>query len=253
MRTIEGKNPVKEALISGAKITEVYISNSARDKEIAKIINLCKQNSVVVKFVDKSKIDKMAQTKNPQGVIAIAREFEYCDIDDILAEARQRGETPFLVLLDGITDPQNFGSIIRSAHLCGAHGIVIEARNSCPVTPAVEKASAGAVEYMKIARVVNLRRTIEELKEKGIWVFATDASGPKPVYECDFTIPTCIVIGSEGKGISRLVKEGADFLIKIPQKGYVNSFNASVAAGIIFFEVLKQRLKEGEIKGALNG
>ncbi|BCS80593.1 23S rRNA (guanosine(2251)-2'-O)-methyltransferase RlmB [Anaerocellum diazotrophicum] len=253
MRTIEGKNPVKEALKSGAKITEVYISNSAKDKETAQIIDLCRQSGVVVKFVDKSKIDKMAQTKNPQGVIAIAHEFEYCDTDDILFEAKKSGEEPFLVLLDGITDPQNFGSIIRSAHLCGAHGIVIEARNSCPVTPAVEKASAGAVEYMKIARVVNLRRTIEELKEKGIWVFAADASSPKPVYECDFTIPTCIVIGSEGKGISRLVKEGADFLIKIPQKGYVNSFNASVAAGIIFFEVLKQRLKEGEIKGALDG
>ncbi|WAM34438.1 23S rRNA (guanosine(2251)-2'-O)-methyltransferase RlmB [Caldicellulosiruptor morganii] len=252
MRTIEGKNPVKEALKAGSSIAEVYVSNTAKDKTISEIINLCKQKGIVVKFVDRNKIDRMAKTKNPQGVIAIAQEYRYYDIDDILLEASGRGEKPFLVLLDEITDPHNFGSIIRSAHLCGAHGIVIEARNSCPITPAVEKASAGAIEYIKIARVVNLRRTIEELKQKGIWVYAADNNATQLLFDCDFKIPTCIIIGSEGKGISRLVKEGADFLIKIPQKGKVNSYNASVAAGIIFFEVLKQRIQEGEGKGALD-
>ncbi|AZT89879.1 23S rRNA (guanosine(2251)-2'-O)-methyltransferase RlmB [Caldicellulosiruptor changbaiensis] len=253
MRTIEGKNPVKEALNSSTQITEVYISNTAKDKSISEIINLCKQKGVVVKFVDKSKIDKMSKTKNPQGVIAIAQEYKYWDIDDLLLEAANKGEKPFLVLLDEITDPHNFGSIIRSAHLCGAHGIIIEARNSCPITPTVEKASAGAIEHIKVARVVNLRRTIDELKQKGIWVYAADNNATKLLYDCDFKIPMCIVIGSEGKGVSRLVKEGADFLVKIPQKGKVNSYNASVAAGIIFFEVLKQRIEEGERKGALDG
>lgn len=242
MRIIEGKNPVKEALQNDSQITEVYISNAARDKVISNIIEMCRQKGIVVKFVDKNKIDKMAATKNPQGVVAIASEYQYYDIDDLLFEAQLKNEPPFFVLLDGITDPHNFGSIIRSAHLCGAHGIIIEARNSCPITAAVEKASAGAIEYTKISRVVNLRRAIDDLKEKGLWVYAADNNAQKTIYEYDFKGPVVIVIGSEGKGISRLVKEGADFLIKIPQKGKINSFNASVAAGIIFCEILRQRM-----------
>lgn len=242
MRMIEGKNPVKEAILNNSRITEVYISNTARDRVISDIVELCKKGGIVVKFVDKNKIDRMSTTKNPQGVIAIASEYQYVEIEDILFEADQKKESPFLVLLDGITDPQNFGSIIRSAHLCGCHGIIIEARNSCPITASVERASAGAIEYVKIVRVVNLRRTIDELKQKGIWVYATDIEAKKTIYEADFKDPVLIIIGSEGKGISRLVKEGADFLVKIPQRGKINSFNASVAAGIVFCEVLRQRM-----------
>ncbi|MEZ0536993.1 23S rRNA (guanosine(2251)-2'-O)-methyltransferase RlmB [Caldicellulosiruptoraceae bacterium PP1] len=241
MRYIEGKNPVKEAILSRQNISDIYIANNQKDKQTLEIINLCKERGIVYKFVDRTKIEKMQKTKNSQGIIAISQDFEYVEVEDIINEAKKKNESPFIVLLDGITDPQNYGAIIRSAYLTGAHGIVIEKRNSCPITPIVEKSSAGALEYVKIARVTNLRRTIDELKQKNIWIYASDINAKNTIYKTDFKGSVGIIIGSEGKGISRLIKEGADFLIKIPQKGTLNSFNASVAAGIIFSEILRQR------------
>jgi len=243
LRYIEGKNPVKEALKSSVNIHEVYISNESRDKNINEIIAMCKEKGILFKFVDKNKLNKMSNTKNPQGVIALASEFEFCDVDDILNEAERLNEKPFILILDNITDPQNFGAILRSAHLTGVHGVIIEKRNSSPITPIVEKSSAGALEFVNIARVTNLNRTIELLKQKGLWIYAMDSQANKHVYECEFNDPIGVIIGSEGKGISRLLLEHADFIVKIPQKGKINSFNASVAAGIVLYEILKQRLQ----------
>lgn len=239
---VEGRNSVLELLESGKDINKIFISRGEKQGSITKIIAKAKDNGVVVVEVDKSKLDEMSQTENHQGVIAIVPPFEYCDIEDILEVSKQRNEQAFILILDGIEDPHNLGAIIRTAETAGVHGIIIPKRRAASVNSTVNKVSAGAVEHMKIARVNNINDTIKNLKDNGIWIIGTDMEATKYYYEEDFKSPIAIVIGSEGFGMGRLVKENCDLLIKIPMKGKITSLNASVSAGIVMYEVLKQRI-----------
>ncbi len=240
---VEGRNSVLELLESGKDINKLYISDGEKHGSIHKIIALAKERKVVINKVDKYKLDKMSQTENHQGVIAIVPPYEYCDVDDILELAKSKNEKAFILILDGIEDPHNLGSIIRTAETAGVHGIIIPKRRAAAVNSTVSKVSAGAVEHMKIARVNNINETIKYLKENDIWVCGTDMNTDTYYYEQDYKMPIAIVIGSEGFGMSRLVKENCDFLVKIPMKGKITSLNASVSAGIVMYEVVKQREK----------
>lgn len=243
---VEGRNAVIELLESGRDINKIFISNGEKHGSINKIINMAKQRKVLITEVNKSKLKEMAKTENYQGVIAIVPPFEYCDVDDIIEEAKKRNEPPFIVILDGIEDPHNLGSIIRTAETAGVHGIIIPKRRAAYVNSTVAKVSAGAIEYMKVARVNNLNETIKSLKENGIWICGTDISTNTYYDKQDFTGPIAIIIGSEGFGISRLVKENCDFLVKIPMKGKITSLNAAVSAGIVIYEAVKQKKNKGE-------
>ena len=238
---IEGRNSVLELLESGKDINKIFIAKGEKHGSINKIINIAKQNKVIIVEAERAELNQMAQTKNYQGVIAIVPPFEYCEIKDILEKAKQKKEDPFIIILDGIEDPHNLGSIIRTAETAGVHGIVIPKRRAAGVNSTVNKVSAGAVEHMKIARVNNINDTINNLKKEGIWVCGTDMETNTYYYNQDLTGPIAIVIGSEGFGMSRLVKENCDFLIKIPMKGKITSLNASVSAGIVMYEAVKQR------------
>ena len=240
---VEGRNSVLELLESGKDINKLYISDGEKHGSIHKIIALAKERKVVINKVDKYKLDRMSQTENHQGVIAIVPPYEYCDVDDILELAKSKNEKAFILILDGIEDPHNLGSIIRTAETAGVHGIIIPKRRAAAVNSTVSKVSAGAVEHMKIARVNNINETIKYLKENDIWVCGTDMNTDTYYYEQDYKMPIAIVIGSEGFGMSRLVKENCDFLVKIPMKGKITSLNASVSAGIVMYEVVKQREK----------
>ena len=240
---IEGRNSVLELLDSGKDINKIYVQIGEKHGSINKIIAKAKEKRIVIVQTEKSKLDKMSQTKNHQGVIAIVPPFEYSSVDDILEEARKRNEKPFILILDGIEDPHNLGSIIRTAETAGVHGIIIPKRRAASVNSTVNKTSAGAVQYMKIARVNNINETIKYLKENDVWICGTDMNTNVYYYEEDYKIPISIVIGSEGFGMSRLVKENCDFLVKIPMKGKITSLNASVSSGIIMYEVVKQREK----------
>jgi len=240
MRIIEGKNPVMEALRSEAEIDTILISRDVTDGSLKKIIELAKQKNVLVKNVDKATLDRLSENKRHQGVIAEAMEYEYKEIDDILNLAKQKGEKPFVIILDEITDVHNLGAIIRTAECMGAHGIIIPKRRAAQVNGVVAKSSAGAVEYLPIARVTNISNTIEELKQKGLWIYGAHMDGNN-ISDEKFDAPVGLVIGSEGFGIGRLVKEKCDTLVKIPMKGKVNSLNASCAASIIIYEIMKQR------------
>lgn len=240
---VEGRNSVLELLESGKDINKIFIEKGERHGSINEIIGKAKDKKIVIVEIDKIKFNKMAQTENPQGVIAIVPPFDYCDVDDILDEAKSKNEKPFILILDGIEDPHNLGSIIRTAETAGVHGIIIPKRRSAAVNSTVNKTSAGATNFMKIARVNNLNETIEYLKKNDIWIYGTDVNTDKLYYSEDMTGSVAIVIGNEGSGISKLVKENCDFLIKIPMKGKIESLNASVSAGIIMYEVVKQRIK----------
>ena len=238
---IEGRNSVLELLESGRDINKIYIQAGEKHGSIYKIIAMAKERKIVLTELDKNKMQKMAQTQNYQGVIAIVPPFNYVEIEDILEEAKTRQEDPFIVILDGIEDVHNLGSIIRTAETAGVHGIILPKRRSALVNSTVSKVSAGAVEYMKIARVNNLAQTIQKLKEQGIWVCGTDMSATVNYDEQDLKGPIAIVIGSEGFGMSRIVKEACDFLVKIPMKGKITSLNASVSAGVVIYEAVRQR------------
>lgn len=238
---IEGRNSVIELLESGRDINKIFIQSGEKHGSINKIIAMAREKKVIIKEIDKNKMKQMAQTDNYQGVIAIVPPFEYCDVDDILLEAKSRKEEPFVVILDGIEDVHNLGSIIRTAETAGVHGIIIPKRRAASVNSIVSKVSAGAVEYMKIARVNNLTDTIKYLKEQGLWICGTDMGTKQEYDKQDYTGPMGIVIGSEGFGMSRLVKENCDFLVKIPMMGKITSLNASVSAGIVIYEAVKQR------------
>ena len=238
---IEGRNSVIELLESGRDINKIFIQSGEKHGSINKIIAMAREKKVIIKEIDKNKMKQMAQTDNYQGVIAIVPPFEYCDVDDILLEAKSRKEEPFVVILDGIEDVHNLGSIIRTAETAGVHGIIIPKRRAASVNSIVSKVSAGAVEYMKIARVNNLTDTIKYLKEQGLWICGTDMDTKQEYDKQDYTGPIGIVIGSEGFGMSRLVKENCDFLVKIPMMGRITSLNASVSAGIVIYEAVKQR------------
>ena len=240
---IEGRNSVLELLESGKDINKIYIAKGEKHGSINKIIAKAKENKVVIVEIEKEKLNKMAQTNNPQGVIAIVPPFDYASVDDILNEAKSKNEKAFILILDGIEDPHNLGSIIRTAETAGVHGIIIPKRRSAQVNSTVNKTSAGATNFMKIARVNNINETIEYLKNNDIWIYGTDGEAKEMYYDEDLTGNIAIVIGSEGFGMSRLVKENCDFLLKIPMKGKITSLNASVSAGIIMYEVVKQRMK----------
>jgi len=238
---IEGRNAVIELLKSGKDINKLFIQKGERHGSINEIIGMAKKQKVVIVEVEKVKLDSMSNTKSHQGVIAIVPPFEYAEVEDILEYAKLKNEDPFIVMLDGIEDPHNLGSIIRTAEGAGVHGIIISKRRAAQVNATVSKTSAGAVQYMKIARVTNLSDTIKDLKEAGLWIYGTDTEAPKYYSQENLKGPICLIIGSEGFGISRLVKENADVLVNIPMKGKIESLNASVSAGIIMYEVVKQR------------
>ena len=238
---VEGRNAVLELLESNRDINKIYIADGEKHGSIHKIIALARERKVILNEISRAKLNQMAQTENNQGVIAIVPPFDYCEIEDILETAKERNEKPFILILDGIEDPHNLGSIIRTAETAGVHGIIIPKRRACGVNSTVAKVSAGAVEYMKVARVNNINDAIEELKENDVWICGTDMEAKKYYNEEDYTGGIGIVIGSEGFGMSRLVKENCDFLVKIPMKGKITSLNASVSAGIVMYEVVKQR------------
>lgn len=246
---IEGRNAVIEALKSDRTIEQIFVAEGDVKGSINVVLGLAKEKRIVVKEVDRRKLDQMSETGAHQGVIAMVTPYNYFDISDILNEAETRGEKPFIIILDEIEDPHNFGSIIRSAEVCGAHGIIIPKRRNVGVTPTVYKSSAGAVEHMKIAKVSNINSVIEVLKEKGIWIYGADMVGESYCYDTDLSGAVALVIGSEGKGISKLTKEKCDLLIKIPMVGKINSLNASVAGGIIMYEILKQKQAMNTKKG----
>ena len=238
---VEGRNAVLELLNSDRDINKIYISDGEKHGSINKIIALAKEKKVIMNEISKAKLNQMSQTDNNQGVIAIVPPFNYCEVEDILQVAKNKNEKPFILILDGIEDPYNLGAIIRTAETAGVHGIIIPKRRAATVNSTVTKVSAGAVEHMKIARVNNITETIKYLKEQDIWICGTDINTNKYYYQEDFTGGIGIVIGSEGFGMSRLVKENCDFLVKIPMKGKITSLNASVSAGIVMYEVVKQR------------
>lgn len=238
---VEGRNSVLELLESEKDINKIFVTRGEKQGSINKIIGRAKGKGIVLVEVDKSKLDEMSQTGNHQGVIAIVPPFEYCDVEDILEEAKSRNEEPFVLILDGIEDPHNLGAIIRTAETAGVHGVIIPKRRAASVNSTVNKVSAGAVEYMKIARVNNINDTIQFLKDNGLWIIGTDAKAENYYYEQDLTGPIALVIGSEGFGMNRLVSENCDILVKIPMKGKITSLNASVSAGIVTYEIIKQR------------
>ena len=240
---VEGRNAVLELLDSDRDINKIFVQSGERHGSINKIIAIAKENKVVVTEVEKSKLDFMSKTKNHQGVIAVVPPFNYCEVEDILEHAKSKNEDVFILILDGIEDPHNLGSIIRTAETAGVHGIIIPKRRTVTVNSTVAKVSAGAVEHMKIARVNNITDTIRKLKENGLWIIGTDGSATTLYYNQDLKGDIAIVIGSEGFGMSRLVKENTDMLVKIPMKGKVTSLNASVSAGIVMYEAVKQRNK----------
>ena len=238
---VEGRNAVLELLESGRDINKILVANGEKHGSIYKILAIAKERKIIVNEIEKNKLNQIAQTPNNQGVIAIVPPYDYCEVEDILDEAKRRTEMPFILILDGIEDPHNLGSIIRTAETAGVHGIIIPKRRAASVNSTVSKVSAGAVEYMKIARVNNINETIRCLKEKDIWICGTDMDTNTIYTNQDYKMPIAIVIGSEGFGMSRLVKENCDFLVKIPMKGKITSLNASVSAGIIMYEVVRKR------------
>ncbi len=238
---VEGRNAVLELLESNRDINKIYIAEGEKHGSIHKIIALAKQRKIVINEIGRAKLNSMSQTENNQGVIAVVPPFNYCEIEDILAVSKEKNTKPFILILDGIEDPHNLGSIIRTAETAGVDGIIIPKRRAAGVNSTVAKVSAGAVEYMKIARVNNINEAINTLKKGDVWICGTDMNTDKYYYEEDFTGGIGIVIGSEGFGMSRLVKENCDFLVKIPMQGKITSLNASVSAGIVMYEVVKQR------------
>ena len=238
---IEGRNAVIEALRAGRAIDKIFIARGDVDKTLGHIASKARDKGIVVVESDRKKLDFMSQTHAHQGVIALCAVREYCNVDDIFAIAEERNEKPFIIVCDEISDPHNLGAIIRSAECAGAHGVIIPKRRSAGLTAIVDKASAGAAEHMAIARVPNIPAAIKELKDRGLWIYGTAADGQSGLWTTDFTGSMALVIGSEGDGMGRLVRESCDFIVSLPMKGQVSSLNASAAAAIVMYEVLRQR------------
>lgn len=237
---IEGRNPVLEALKSGREIEKIFVQKGAGEGSIRQIIAIAREKGILIKEVDKAKLDGLSQTKNHQGVIASAALYKYYEVDEILAIAKEKGEDPFIIILDEITDNNNLGAILRTADAAGVHGVIIPKRRSVGLTPVVAKTSAGAIEYVPVAKVTNISQTMEFLKKEGLWIIGADMSG-ETYYKKDLTGAVALVIGSEGEGMGRLVKEHCDFLVSIPMKGKISSLNASVSTAILTYEIDKQR------------
>ncbi|MBU5485013.1 23S rRNA (guanosine(2251)-2'-O)-methyltransferase RlmB [Clostridium sp. MSJ-11] len=242
---IAGRNAVIEALKSDRTIDNIMIAKGDVKGSITVLLALAKEKGIIVKEVDRRKLDQISENGNHQGVIAYVTPYKYVELEDILNYAKAKGESPFIIILDEIEDPHNFGAIIRTAETCGVHGIIIPKRRNVGITPVVYKSSAGAIEYMKIAKVPNINTTIEYLKKEGIWVYGADMDTETHSYEADFSGSAALVIGSEGRGISKLTKEKCDLLVKIPMRGEITSLNASVAGGILMYEILRQRITRG--------
>ena len=238
---IEGRNAVIEALRAGTAMDKVYIAKGETDATLGHIASTARGKGIVVVEADRRKLDAMSVTRSHQGVIAVAAVREYASVSDILQSARDKGETPLVVVCDELSDPHNLGAVIRTAEAAGAHGVIIPKRRSAGLTAIVAKTSAGAVSYLPVARVANLTALLRELKEEGLWVFGTAADGSTSLYQADLKGPAAIVIGSEGNGMSRLVREQCDFLVSIPMRGQVNSLNASAAAAVVLYEAVRQR------------
>ena len=241
---IEGRNAVIEALRAGRAIDKLYISKGEVDRTLGHIASKARDQGIVVVECDRRKLDFMSQTHAHQGVIAVCAVREYCSVGDILAIAAERGEAPFVIVCDEISDGHNLGAIIRSAECAGAHGVIIPKRRSAGLTAIVDKASAGAAEHMAIARVPNLPAVLRELKENGLWIYGTAADGASDLWHTDFSGPLALVIGSEGDGMGRLVAESCDYIVRLPMKGRLSSLNASAAAAITMYEILRQRSRE---------
>lgn len=239
--TIEGRNAVLEAFRSGKTIDKLFVLDGCQDGPVRSIVREAKKQDTLLTFVPKERLDQMSETGKHQGVIALAAAYEYAEVEDMLKLAEEKGEPPFLFLLDNIEDPHNLGAIIRTANLAGAHGVIIPKRRAAGLTATVAKTSAGALNYTPVAKVTNLAATIEELKEKGLWFVCADMGG-ETMYDLDLKGAIGLVIGSEGEGVGRLVKEKCDFTAAIPMKGDIDSLNASVAAGVLAYEIVRQRM-----------
>ena len=240
---IEGRNAVLEAFRSGRTIDKLFVLDGCQDGPVRTIVREAKKHDTIINFVGKERLSQLTQTGKHQGVLAYAAAYAYSEIEDMLKLAEERGEDPFLILLDGIEDPHNLGAIIRTANIAGAHGVIIPKRRAASLTATVAKTSAGALNYTPVAKVTNLVKTMDELKEKGLWFACADMDG-EPMYGLNLTGPIGLVIGSEGEGVSRLVKENCDFTAAIPMKGEITSLNASVACGILAYEVVRQRIQK---------
>lgn len=238
---IEGRNAVTEALRAGRPIDKIYIAKGDTDSALGHIASKAKSAGIVVVNCDRRKLDAMSVTKAHQGVVALCAVREYCTVEDILAAAKESDEAPFVVVCDEISDPHNMGAVIRTAECAGAHGVIIPKRRSAGLTAIVDKASAGAAEHMLVARVPNIPAALKQLKDSGLWIYGTAADGDSPMWKTDLTGPAALVIGSEGEGIGRLVRESCDFMVSIPMRGVVGSLNASAAASVLMYEVLRQR------------
>lgn len=241
LTTIEGRNPVYEAVTADLPIEKVYISNRAVGSQISKIIALAKEKGVPYKSVPPDRIDEMAKTDANQGIVAVCSEVSYSSVADILNRAKEKNESPFVIIADEITDPHNLGAIIRTANAVGAHGVIIPKNRSAGVSPVVFKTSAGAAAYTLVARVGNLTRAMDELKQNGLWITGADMAGEQEMCAADLTGPIALVVGSEGKGITKKIRDNCDFFVRIPMVGEINSLNASVAAAVLMYEALRQR------------
>lgn len=245
--TIEGRNAVIEAIRSGRSIDKLFILDGCQDGPVATIRKEAKKAGIIMKFVSRERLDQISQTGAHQGVIAYAAAYNYSEMDDIFALADERGEAPFIIILDNIEDPHNLGAIIRTANIAGAHGVVIPKNRAAGLTATVDKTSAGALSYTPVVKVTNIARTIEELKDKGMWFVCADMDG-QPMYDLDLKGPIGLVIGNEGSGVSKLVRKSCDMVASIPMKGQINSLNASVAAGVLAYEIVRQRGGYGKLQ-----
>ena len=239
---VEGRNAVIEAFRSGKTVDKLYVLDGCQDGPVRTIIREAKKYDTIINFVTKERLDQLSETKKHQGVVAHVAAYEYSEVEDMFALAEQKGEDPFIIILDGIEDPHNLGAIIRTANLAGAHGVIIPKRRAVGLTATVAKTSAGALHYTPVAKVTNIAKTMEELKERGMWFVCADMGGTS-MYQLDLKGPMGLVIGNEGDGVSRLVREKCDFIASIPMKGDIDSLNASVAAGVLAYEIVRQRLQ----------
>jgi RNA methyltransferase, trmH family, group 3 len=238
---IEGRNAVLETFRSGKPVDKLYVLDGCQDGPVRTIIREARKHDTLIQFVEKERLSQLSETGHHQGVIAFAAAYEYSEVSDMLELARKKGEDPFLILLDNIEDPHNLGAIIRTANLAGAHGVIIPKRRAVGLTATVAKTSAGALNYTPVAKVTNLKKTMEDLKKEGLWFVCADMGG-ETMYDLNLTGPIGLVIGNEGEGVSRLVRETCDFIASIPMKGEIDSLNASVAAGVLAYEIVRQRL-----------
>lgn len=238
---IEGRNAVMEALRSGRSVDKLYVLDGCQDGPVRSIVRAARKGDTIINFVEKSRLDQLSETGHHQGVIAITASYDYSTVEDILEKARSKGEAPFVFLLDNIEDPHNLGAIIRTANLAGAHGVIIPKRRAAGLTATVARTSAGALNYTPVAKVTNMAKTIEDLKKEGLWFVCADMGGTC-MYDLDLKGPIGLVIGNEGDGVSKLVREKCDFIASIPMKGDIDSLNASVAAGVLAYEIVRQRM-----------